>query len=253
MGFAHCLNPDFIASINLDNNDTNILTKFLLLSDNFFLILVIKVFKPLGKIRILAEINIFSIESHASFFSAHFGLLSNLIICGVIFFEISCGGIKSLLFPPAPDFVSPFSKTLAAFFFLLEVSLGSITLTLSNSASINFNVDSFISLVKVLTSLPKYLYKIHNKLIAEVLTCGFELLANTLQKSIISLFGKSFTSYSSTTFPKKVAYSINNLALFFLEIFVIICFNIFVGSIISKLVLINSIILSFNLISDNFS
>ena len=114
-------------------------------------------------------------------------------------------------------------------------SLGSITLTLSSSASINFNVDSLISLVNVLTSFPKYLYKIHNKLIAEVLTCGFELLAKTLQKSIISLFGKSFTSYSSTTFPKNVAYSINNLALFFLEIFVIICFNIFDGSKISKL------------------
>ena len=62
----------------------------------------------------------------------------------------------------------------------------------------------------------------HNKLIAEVLTCGFELLANILQKSIISLFGKSFTSYSSINFPKNVAYSINNLALFFFEIFDII-------------------------------
>ena len=71
MGFAHCLNPDFIASINLDNNATNILTKFLLLSDNFFLIFVIKVFSPLGNMRIFAEINIFSIVSQASFFSAH--------------------------------------------------------------------------------------------------------------------------------------------------------------------------------------
>jgi hypothetical protein len=62
--------------------------------------------------------------------------------------------------------VPPFSITLAAFFFLLKVSLGSITLTLSNSASINFKVDSLISLVKVLTSLPKYLYSMHNKLIA---------------------------------------------------------------------------------------
>ena len=190
MGFAHCLNPDFIASINLDNNDTNIFTKFLLLSDNFFLILVIKVFKPLGKILILADINIFSIVSHASFFSAHLGLLSNLIIWGVIFFEISWGGINSLPL----GLLSPLSITLAAFFFLVVDSLGSITLTLSNSASINFKVDSLISLVKVLTSFPKYLYKIHNKLIAEVLTCGFELFAKTLQKSIISLLGKSFTS-----------------------------------------------------------
>ena len=70
---------------------------------------------------------------------------------------------------------------------------------------------------------------------------------------MISLFGKSLTSYSSTTVPKNVAYSINNFALFFLEIFVIIGFNILEGSIISKLLLINSIKFSFNLISDNFS
>ena len=89
MGFAHCLKPCFIASINLDNNDTNILTKFLLLSDNFFFIVVINVFKPLGKIRIFAEVNIFSIFSQPSFFSAHFALFNNFIICGVIFLEIS--------------------------------------------------------------------------------------------------------------------------------------------------------------------
>ena len=80
IGFAHCLNPDFIASINLDNIAINILTKFLLLSDNFFLILVIKVFKPFGNIRIFADTNIFSIDSHPSFLSAHLTLLSNLII-----------------------------------------------------------------------------------------------------------------------------------------------------------------------------
>ena len=69
----------------------------------------------------------------------------------------------------------------------------------------------------------------------------------------MSLLGKSFTSYSSTIFPKKVAYSINNLALFFFDNFVIICFKILFGSKISKLLLINDIIFSFNLISDNFS
>ena len=67
--------------------------------------------------------------------------------------------------PPEPD-LGPFSATLAAFFFGAD-SFGSIILTLSNSASINFKVDSLISLVKVFTSFPKYLYKIHNKLIAE--------------------------------------------------------------------------------------
>ena len=110
-----------------------------------------------------------------------------------------------------------------------------------------------MSLVNVFTSFPKYLYNIHRRLIAAVLTCGFELFAITLQKSIISLFGKSLTSYSSTIFPKNVEYSINNLALFFLDIFPIICFKILFGSIISKLLLINSIKLSFNFISANFS
>ena len=172
MGFAHCLNPDFIDSINLDNNAINILTKFLLLSDNFFFIVVIKVFKPLGNIRILADVNIFSIVSQPCFLSAHLPLFNNLIISGVIFLEISWGGIKSLLtfLELFPDLLSLFSTKLATFFFLFIVSLGSITLTLSNSASINFNVDSFISRVKVLTSFPKYLYRIHNKLMADVLT-----------------------------------------------------------------------------------
>ena len=42
--------------------------------------------------------------------------------------------------PPEPD-LGPFSATLAAFFFGAD-SFGSIILTLSNSASINFKVDS---------------------------------------------------------------------------------------------------------------
>ena len=89
MGFAHCLNPAFIDSINLDNNAINIFTKFLLLSDNFFFIVVIKVFKPLGNIRIFADVNIFSIVSHPCFLSAHLPLFNNFIISGVIFLEIS--------------------------------------------------------------------------------------------------------------------------------------------------------------------
>ena len=248
MGLAHCLNPCFKASINLDNKATIIFTKFLLLSDNFFLNVVIILFNPLGNILILAAFKIFSIFSHASFFSAHFPFRS-FIIWGVIFFEISCGGIRSP--PPDEDFPSP--AVLAIFFFFPADCFGSITWTLSNSASINFNVDSFISLVNVFTSLPKYLYKIHKRLIAAVLTWGFELFANTLQNSIISLFGKSLTSYSSTIFPRNVAYSINNFALFFFEILPNICFNIVLGSIISKLLLTNSIKLSFNLISAIFS
>ena len=88
MGFAHCLNPCFKASMTFASKDTIIFTKFLLLSDNFFLIAVIKLFNPLGNILIFAEVNIFSIASHASFFSAHFPFKS-LINFGVIFLEIS--------------------------------------------------------------------------------------------------------------------------------------------------------------------
>ena len=248
-GFAHCLNPCFKASINFASKETIIFTKFLLLSDNFFLTVVIKLFKPFGNILIFAAVKIFSMFSQASFFSAHFPFKS-LINFAVIFFEISCGGIKS----PPPDELFPSAPSiLATFFFFPADSFGSITLTLSNSASINFKVDSFMSLVNVFTSFPKYLYNIHKRLIAAVLTCGLELFAITLQKSIISLFGKSLTSYSSTTLPRNVEYSINNLALFFLDILPIICFKILLGSIISKQLLINSTILSFNFISANFS
>ena len=243
------MNPCFKASINLDSNETIILTKFLLLSDNFFLKVVIILFNPLGNILILAAAKTFSILSQASFFSAHLPFKS-FIIFAVIFFEISWGGIRS---PPPPELFPSPPPVLATFFFLPADSFGSMTLTLSNSASINFKVDSFISLVKVFTSFPKYLYKIQRRLIADVLTWGFELFAKILQNSIISLFGKSLTSYSSTTLPKNVEYSINNFALFFFDILFIICFNILLGSIISKLLLINSIKLSFNLISANFS
>ena len=232
------------------SKDTIIFTKFLLLSDNFFLKAVITLFKPFGNILIFAPVNIFSMLSQASFFSAHLPFKSFNIL-GVIFFEISWGGMRSP--PPPPEALFPSPAVDATFFFFAADSFGSITVTLSNSASINFKVDSFISLVKVFTSFPKYLYKIHKRLIADVLTCGFELLANTLQKSIISLLGKSFTSYSSTIFPKKVEYSINNFELFFFEILLIICFRMLLGSINSKLLLINSIKLSFNLMSANFS
>ena len=70
--FAQGLKSFFKHWINLLTKDINIFTKFLFPSDNFVLIKLNKSFKPLGNIFIFASINIFSIDSHASFFSNHF-------------------------------------------------------------------------------------------------------------------------------------------------------------------------------------
>ena len=254
--FVHGLNSFLRHWINLLTKDINILTKFLLLSDNLFFIKLNKSFKPLGNIFILASFNIFSIVSHASFFSIHFPSDKSFNNWLVNFLEISTGPTNSnstlcLFFIPSK--FSDFSFFFTFFFFF--DSFFSITVTFSSSASIIFKVDSLISFINTFTSSPTYLYMTQIKFVADVLTCGLEFPAIYLQKLIISFIGKSFTSKSSTILLKSIEYSFNILTLFFFRILEIKFDINELRSIIdsSMLVFINSTILSFSLISAIFS
>ena len=141
------------------------------------------------------------------------------------------------------------------FLFLELISFFGIIVTFSNSASIIFKVDSFISFIIGFKFSPIYLYKIQIKLVAEVLTCGFVFPAINLQKLMISFMGKLFISLSSINLLKKMEYSHKILGLFFLVIFDIKFDIMEQESIIdsSIAVLINSMKFSFNLISAIFS
>ena len=144
----------------------------LLGSDSFYLILSNSSFIPSGLILILAFLRISSTFSEAYFLtfqSACLNIGSNLaFIC----FEISSLGSESnppppAAPPPAPtsarassplsylfDFASPFFKGV----------------TLANSSSINFMVESLISFMKFFTASPTCLYIIAKRAIEAVLT-----------------------------------------------------------------------------------
>ena len=176
------LNSFFRHWINLLTKEISIFTKFLLPSDNFDFIRLNKSFNPLGNIFIFASFSIFSIFSHASFFSTHFPSDKSFNNWLVNFFEISTGAISSKS-PLSFFFVSSKFPDFSFFFpfFFLVCSFFSITTTFSSSASIIFNVDSFMSLINIFTSSPTYLYITQIRLVADVLTCGFELPAIYLQ------------------------------------------------------------------------
>ena len=163
MFFDHCLKCCFNASIRRPNKFIIILTMFLFPSDNFFFIKFISSFNPLGNIFIFDSLRIFSICSHASFFSDHLPSDIFFNICGVIFLDISditfC--FISFLFPPFKFFSPPFilvifgSKISDVLFFIeflcfkLVEFLLSMTVIFEISFSMFFNVESFISLINL--------------------------------------------------------------------------------------------------------
>ena len=139
-----------------------ILTMFLLPSVNFFFIKFINSFNPFGNIFIFDSFNIFSICSHASFFSDHFPSEIFFNIDGVIFLDISditfC--FISLFAPPFKVFSPPFIEILLSnisefrflfelFCFVFKEFLRSMTVIFDISASMFFNVESFMSLINL--------------------------------------------------------------------------------------------------------
>ena len=217
-------------------------------SVNFDLKMSIILFKPFGRIFICASSRIFSIFSAASFFSGHFPLFKFFWISAFIFLLTSTGWKSS-------NPVDLFFPVVLLLFFFLELfgSFGLITVTFANSASINFNVDSLISLINILISSPMYLYKIHKNCVALFLTPWLLLFAINLQKSAASFIGNSVMSYSSKIFWKNVENSVSNFVLFFFISLEMIVFITVSASKVSIIELIRFVIDSFSLMSENFS
>ena len=136
-----------------------------------YLTLSMSSLSPSGLILILADFKISSTFSQASFLTFQSLCLNMGINFEVICFEISSLGRESNPPPPPPPADPASAIASAPFSYLFDVASPFLRgVTLANSSSISFIVDSLISFMKFLMVSPTCLYIIAKRAIDAVLT-----------------------------------------------------------------------------------
>ena len=163
-----------------------------------YLTLSMSSFSPSGLILIFADFKISSTFSQASFLTFQSLCLNIGINLALIYLEISSLGRESKPPPPPPAEEPASAIASAPLSYLFDLASPFFRgVTLANSSSMSFIVDSLISFMKFLIVSPTCLYIIAKRAIDAFLTYGLECAAQVVAKSIISLIGNILIPNSS--------------------------------------------------------